>query len=59
LVLAASYGALGKEEEAQSTVKELLKLNPRFSLERFAKQMLYRGAAKERFLYNCRKPGLE
>ena len=59
LFLAACYGALGREEEARATVEELLKLNPKFSLERFAKTMLTRGAVKERFLENCRKAGLK
>jgi adenylate cyclase len=59
LVLASCYGALEREEEARATVTALLKLNPDFSLDRFAEQMLHRGAAKERFLENCRKAGLK
>jgi adenylate cyclase len=58
LNLAACYSALGREEEAESSVTQFLKLNPKFSLERFAKQMVHRGAVKERFLDNLRKAGL-
>jgi adenylate cyclase len=59
LIQASCYGALGREEEARATVTELLKLNPNFSLDRFAEQMAHRGAVKERFLENCRKAGLK
>jgi TolB-like protein/Tfp pilus assembly protein PilF len=59
LNLAACYSALGREEEAKSTVTQLLESNPRFSLERFAEQMVHRGAVKESFLDNLRKAGLK
>jgi adenylate cyclase len=58
LNLAACYSELGREEEAHAIVEQLLKLNPKFSLERFAKRMLNRGAVKERYLAALRKAGL-
>jgi adenylate cyclase len=58
LNLAACYSALGREEEAHAVVEQILKLNPEFSLERFAKTMLHRGAVKERYLAALRKAGL-
>jgi len=59
LVLAACYGALGREEEARATVAKLIKVNPNFSLERYEREMLHSGTVKERFLENCRKAGLK
>ncbi len=59
LILAACYGALGKEEEARATVTKLLKVNPDFSLARYEGQMLHTGTVKERLLENCRKAGLK
>jgi adenylate cyclase len=57
LNLAACYSELGREEEAHAIVEQLLKLNPKFSLERYAKRMLHRGAVKERYLSALRKAG--
>jgi tetratricopeptide (TPR) repeat protein len=59
LNLAVCYNSLGREEEASATATEFLKLNPNFTLEKFARQMLHGGAVKERFLKNCRKAGLK
>jgi adenylate cyclase len=59
LILAACYGALGREEEAKATVTKLLKVNPDFSLARYEGQMLHTGTVKERLLENCRKAGLK
>jgi TolB-like protein/Tfp pilus assembly protein PilF len=58
LNLAACYSELGREEEANAVVEQILKLNPKFSLERFAKRMLHRGAVKKRYLAALRKAGL-
>jgi adenylate cyclase len=58
LNLAACYSALGREKEARDTTEKILKLNPNFSLERFSKRMLHRGAVKELYLAALRRAGL-
>ena len=37
LNLAATYSLLGRDEEARAEAEEVLRINPRFSLESFAK----------------------
>jgi adenylate cyclase len=49
---------LGREKEARDTTEKILKLNPNFSLERFSKRMLHRGAVKELYLAALRRAGL-
>jgi len=39
--LAASYSSLGKKTEATAAAKEVLKINPKFSLESYAKTLPY------------------
>ncbi len=39
ICLAACYSMAGRDEAARAQIKELLRLNPNFSLERLAKQM--------------------
>jgi adenylate cyclase len=40
--LAASYNALGREEDARAAAIEVLRIDPKFSLERFAEGLLYK-----------------
>ncbi len=57
--LIASYMWLGREEEAQSTAAELLRIKPRFLLASFRKQLKHTDQAYvERFLDALRKAGL-
>ncbi|MEW6668377.1 MAG: tetratricopeptide repeat protein [Thermodesulfobacteriota bacterium] len=57
--LAASYAGLGKEEEARAAAAEVLKMNPKFTVEGFAKIMSVKDkAVKERYLENLRKAGI-
>ncbi len=56
--LAASYSQAGRQEEARKTVGEFLRLNPKFSLEAYAK--IYKDpAVREGFIDALRKAGLK
>jgi len=58
--LTAVLGACGREEDAQLQAKELLKVQPNFTLEYFAKQLTYKNDAdRELFLNGLRKAGLK
>jgi adenylate cyclase len=60
LQLASCYAALGREEEAHAEAAEVLRLNPEFSLEKWAKSSLIRDKVeKERFIDALRKAGLK
>ena len=57
--LAACYASLDRMEEAQSEVKEVLRIDPEFSIESHAKRLLYKNKADiERELNALRKAGL-
>ena len=57
--LAATYIDLGREEEARAEAAEVLRINPKFSLERFAKRRMQKNkAALEREIDALRKAGL-
>ncbi|MDB4444358.1 tetratricopeptide repeat protein [bacterium] len=58
LNLAATYIHLGREEEARAEAAEVLRINPKFSLERLAKGSVYKKAALERYFDALRKAGL-
>ena len=57
--LAATYIYLDREEEARAEAAEVLRINPKFSLERYAKRNPHKNkAAVERFIDALRKAGL-
>ena len=57
--LAGCYAALGREEEAHAEAAEVLRLNPKFSVKKYAKRSAIRDKAeKERFIDALRKAGL-
>jgi tetratricopeptide (TPR) repeat protein len=61
-ILAASYGQLGRLDEAQVHVKEILKKNPQFMLSKFRTylQKLYKNQTDiEHFIDGLRKAGLK
>jgi adenylate cyclase len=59
LDLAASYAGLGKEEEARVAAAEVLKMNPKFTVEGWAKVFPIKDKAiRERYLENLRKAGI-
>ncbi len=60
LTLAAVYGELGREAEARAEAAEMLRLNPRFSLEVHKQRMPIKDpAVLERHLAALRKAGLK
>jgi len=57
--LAATYSLAGREEEARTAAKEVLRINPRFSLDRYMRTLpLKDPTARERFAEALRKAGL-
>jgi adenylate cyclase len=57
--LAASYSSLGFEAEAQAEAAEILRIDPKFSLQYFAKTIPYKNQADtERLIASLRKAGL-
>ncbi len=57
--LAATYGMLGDEAKGRAEVAEVLRLNPKFSLEHVAKTWPFKQRADlERFINALRKAGL-
>jgi adenylate cyclase len=60
VVLASTYSMMGREKEAREAAVEVLKINPKFSLEQFAKIHPYKDpATKERYIDSLRKAGLK
>ncbi len=60
LALAVCYAALGREEEAHAEAAEVLRLNPKFSLDRFAKRFTGKDQAEhERYVDALQKAGLK
>jgi adenylate cyclase len=59
MTLAISYIRLGREEEARAAVAEILRINPKFSLERYAKILPYPQPVADRFVEDLQKAGLK
>ena len=58
--LAASYGSLGREEDARAEAAEVLRIDSNFSSEHFAKKLPYKKKADtERLIEGLRKAGLK
>jgi adenylate cyclase len=58
--LAASYVSLGREPEATAAAEQVLRINPKFSLESYAKTLPYKNKADiERYVAALRKAGLK
>ncbi len=57
--MAISYLRLGREEEARASVAELLRVNPKFSLERYARTLPFTKPVAERIIGDLRKAGLK
>jgi len=54
-MLTVIYSMSGREEEARAEAAEVLRINPKFSLEKFRTK----GAGKDRFIGALRKAGLK
>ena len=60
VVLASTYGMAGHEKEARAAAAEVLKINPKFSLEQFAKIHPYKDpVTKDRYIDSLREAGLK
>jgi tetratricopeptide (TPR) repeat protein len=58
--LTADYSASGREEEAHQQAEKVLRLDPAFSLDKYAELLPITDAAeRERYLANLRKAGLK
>jgi len=58
--LAATYSMMGREKEARAEAAEVLKLNPNFSLDSYAKRNNYRDqSVTENLVAALRKAGLK
>ena len=58
--LAAVYSASGREEKARAAVAEILRIEPKFSLERAAEESMYKNQADtERMIDSLRRAGLK
>ena len=57
--LAVCYVYLGREEDAHDEAAEVLRINPKFSVECYAKHIQFKAqASKERFFDALRNAGL-
>ena len=57
--LAACYSSLGRDAEATAAVKEVLRINPKFTIDSYAKRLRYKDKADiEREVDALRKAGL-
>jgi adenylate cyclase len=57
--MAISYLRLGREEEARAAAAEILRINPKFSLERYAKTLPFTQPVAEGIVKDLRKAGLK
>jgi len=60
LALASTYSSLGHDEEAHAEAEEVLRINPKFSLESFAKMLPFKNQTiTDRFIETLRNAGLK
>ena len=57
--MAVSYIRLGLDKEARAAAAEILRINPKFSLERYAKILPFPQPAVDRVIEDLRKAGLK
>jgi len=59
LILTSIYAYAGREEEARAAAKEILRINPKFSIQQYIRASPQRDAnARERFAQSLRRAGL-
>ena len=60
IVIASCYSLSGRMEEVRAAAAEVLKINPKFSLEQLARTTPYKDpTVRERFIDSLRKAGLK
>ena len=57
--LAATYSMMGREKEARAEAAEVLRINPKFSLDFWAKTHQYDQSEKDKLINALRKAGLK
>jgi tetratricopeptide (TPR) repeat protein len=57
--MAISYIRLGREGEARAAAAEIRRINPKFSLERYAKVLPFTQPLADRIVEDLRKAGLK
>ncbi len=60
IFLAASYSLIGREDEARASAEEVMRINPKFSLERYSKLLGFKNKADKDLLISAlQKSGLK
>ena len=60
LHLALTYDLMGREREARAEAAEVLRINPKFSLDDYAKNAVFKDpSARDRFVGALHKAGLK
>ena len=60
LSLAATYSMMGREQEARAEAAEVLRLNPKFSVDSYAKRLMFKDqSVTDKFIDALRKAGLK
>ena len=60
LQLITAYSMMGREEEARAAAAEVMKINPKFSLEWYAKTLYFKNQADiDKTIEALRKAGLK
>jgi hypothetical protein len=57
--MAISFIRLGREEQARADAAEILRVNPKFSLESYAKMLPFTKPVADRVIEDLRKAGLK
>jgi len=60
LGLASTYSLMGREKEARAEAAEVLRIDPKFSLDSFAKRVQFKDQSKrDKYIAQMRKAGLK
>ena len=60
VLLASTYSLMGREKEARAEAAEVLRINPKFSLDQFAPTITYKDQARTDLILDAlRKAGLK
>jgi adenylate cyclase len=60
IALTATYSLMGREKEARAEAAEVLRINPKFSLDNYAKTLPYKDqSVTDKYADACRKAGLK
>ena len=58
--LTATYSMMGREQEARAEASEVLRINPKFSVDSYAKRLTFKDqSATDKYMDALRKAGLK